>query len=97
MAKMIMIVYNEAVDAEVMEALGACCQKNYTKINSAFGRGQTSGIHLGNDIWPGKNNILYLACEEKNAKRILEAIRELRKKIGREGIKAFLLPLEEIT
>jgi hypothetical protein len=97
MAKMVMIVYNEAVDAEVMGALGACYLKNYTKINGVFGRGETSGTHLGNDIWPGRNNILYLACEEKDAGRILEAVRGLRKKIGHEGVKAFLLPIEEIS
>jgi len=97
MAKMVMIVYNEAVDAEVMGALEACCLKNYTKINGAFGRGETSGTHLGNDIWPGRNNILYIACEEKDVGRILEVVRELRSEIGREGVKSFILPIEEIS
>lgn len=90
-----MISYNEAIDTEVMEALGRCAIKNYTKIPGTFGRGETSGIHLGNDIWPGRNNILYVACEEKQAKEIILAIRELRKKLGQEGVKAFVLALEE--
>jgi len=52
---------------------------------------------LGNDIWPGRNNILYVACEEKQAKQMLGCVEELRKKLGQEGIKAFILPVEELT
>jgi len=97
MLKMAIIVYNEALDLEVMEVLVGCGVKNYTKINAAYGRGESSGTHLGNDIWPGRNNILYIACEEKEAQQILGRVKELRKKIGHEGIKAFFLPLEEMT
>lgn len=97
MLKMAMIVYNEALDAEVMEALEGCTMKNYTKVMGVFGRGTTSGTHLGNDIWPGRNNIIYSACEEKQASQMLACIRELRKKLGKEGIKGFVLPLEEST
>ncbi len=95
--KMVMIVYNEAIDMEAMEALAACNVKNYTKVIGVFGSGYASGTHLGNDIWPGKNNILYVACEEANARQILSRIKELRKKLGREGVKAFILPIEEFT
>ena len=95
--KMVMISYNEAIDMEVSEVLGACGLKNYTKITAAFGRGETSGTHLGNDIWPGRNNILYVACEEKQARQVLSGIRELRTKLGLEGVKAFVMPVEEMT
>jgi len=95
--KMVMISYNEAIDSEVMEVLANCGLQNYTKIMGIFGKGTTSGTHLGNDIWPGRNNILYIACEEKQANQILSCIKELRKKLGKEGIKAFVLPVEEVT
>jgi nitrogen regulatory protein PII len=97
MTKMVMVVYNEALDTEVMEVLENCGLKNYTQLTGIFGRGSTSGTHLGNDIWPGRNNILYVACDEKQARQILIYVKELRKKIGHEGIKAFLLPVEEVT
>jgi len=92
-----MLVYNEAVDNEVMEVLESCATKNYTKITKVFGRGVKSGTHLGTDIWPGRNNILYVACEDAAAKKILVLTKELRKNLGAEGVKAFLMPLEEIT
>lgn len=95
--KMVLVVYNEAVDMEVMEAVGKCGIKNYTKGMNVFGKGTTSGTHLGDDIWPGRNNLLYIACPQKEALALMGSIKELRKKLGREGLKAFLLPLEEIT
>jgi hypothetical protein len=97
MNKMVMVTYNEAIDAEVMEVLANCGLRNYTKIMGAFGRGNASGTHLGNDIWPGRNNILYIAGEEKQINQLLALVKELRKRLGPEGIKAFVLPVEEVT
>lgn len=97
MLKMVMIVYNEAIDDEVMELLTNCGLRNHTKISGVFGQGSASGVHMGNDIWPGRNNILYVACEDKQAKQFFSCVKEIRKELGREGVKAFLLPLEELT
>jgi len=95
--KMLMIVYNEALDDEVMELLERIEAKGYTKIPQAFGRGETSGAHLGTDIWPGLNNILYVACQDSQSEELLIKVKGLREKSGREGVKAFIFPLEEIT
>ncbi len=95
--KMVMISYNEAIDADVMEVLQHCALNNYTKINGVFGKGKASGTHLGDDIWPGRNNILYVACDEKESKKLISCIKELRKTLGKEGIKAFILPIEDLT
>lgn len=92
-----MLAYNEAIDLEVMEQLKALGLKDYTKITSSFGRGQTSGAHLGNDVWPGRNNILYVACQDDKAEELISSIKNLRVKLGREGLKAFSWSLEEIT
>ncbi len=95
--KMVVIAYNEAIDIEVMEILGRCSVRNYTKMTGVFGKGEVSGTHLGNDIWPGRNNVLYVACEETQAKQLMIQIKEARKKLGKEGIKAFVLPVEDIS
>jgi len=97
MMKMVMLVYNEAIDDEVMEALENCALKNYTKIKGVFGKGALSGTHLGDDVWPGRNNILYVACQEAQAKQMLSCAKELRGKLGKEGVKAFSWALEEIS
>ncbi|MFY9402581.1 MAG: PG0541 family transporter-associated protein [Candidatus Omnitrophota bacterium] len=94
---MLMVVYNEVLDDEVMEILDEVRIKGYTKVPEVFGRGEASGTHLGTDIWPGLNNILYIACQDNQLKELLIKIRQLRGKSGHEGIKAFVLPLEEVT
>ena len=56
--KMVMVTYSEAIDIEVMGVLNGCGLANYTKITRVFGKGTTSGTHLGDQIWPGLNYIL---------------------------------------
>ncbi|MFZ5800748.1 MAG: PG0541 family transporter-associated protein [Candidatus Omnitrophota bacterium] len=97
MNKLVIVVYNEALDDEVMDALKQCSVNSYTKINGVFGKGSHSGAHLGNDIWPGRNHLLQIVCDDKPAKELLACVKELRKRLGLEGIKAFLLPVEELT
>lgn len=95
--KMIMIVYNEAMDMEVMELLEGCVMKSYTKILSVQGKGEASGTHLGTEIWPGLNNILYVACEKEDADLLVGCVTNLRKKLGREGVKAFVWDLDRVA
>lgn len=98
MNKMVLISYNEAIDAEVMEALQQCCVvNNYTKIPGVFGKGTSSGTHLGDDIWPGRNNLLLVYCSPQEAKALISCIKQLRIQLGKEGVKAFVLSVEETT
>lgn len=92
--RMVMLCYNEAIDDEVMELLDECALSNYTKAMGVFGKGKSSGTHLGNDIWPGRNNILYIACDDQAAQRLLDRVRALRSEYREEGIKAFCWKLD---
>lgn len=95
---MVMIAYNEAIDAEVMEALQKCCVlDNYTKIPAVFGKGAHSGTHMGNDIWPGRNSLLLVGCPRSEAAALLACVRQLRTQLSAEGVKAFLLPVSQVT
>ncbi len=95
MMKMVLIVYNEAMDQEVMEVLQGCGLVNYTKMMGVFGRGTHSGTHLGNEVWPGRNNILLVHTAAAQARQLLGCVASLKKSLGHEGIKAFVLPVEE--
>lgn len=95
--KMMMMAYNESMEMEVMELLADCGLLNYTKIGRAFGKGEASGAHLGTDVWPGMNSVLYVAFPEENAGRLLDGVRRLRQTLGMEGIKAFVWSLDEVT
>ncbi|MFA4888886.1 MAG: PG0541 family transporter-associated protein [Candidatus Omnitrophota bacterium] len=96
--KMVMVTYNEAIDIEIMEILNGCGLVNYTKVTRrVYGKGTTSGTHLGDQIWPGLNYILFVACEDAQAKQVILGVTNLRKTLGKEGVKAFVMPLEEVT
>ncbi len=95
--KMVMVIYNEAIDVDVMEVLNECGLVNYTKVTRVYGKGTTSGTHLGDQIWPGLNYILYVACDDTQAKQVVLGVTNLRKSLGKEGVKAFVMPLEQIT
>jgi len=90
-------MYNIAINEEVMQILKDVGIEEYTRCERTTGCGKTSGPHLGNHIWPAVNSVLAVAVEDDKKDRLIERIKELRRKLGKEGIKAFVLPLEEIT
>jgi len=95
--KLVIICYNVAIHEEVLEVLEGLEIKSYTRFKEAQGVGRLSGPHLGTHIWPAINSVLIVALEEDKKDKLIEKIRDLRKQLGKEGVKAFVLPLEEIT
>lgn len=95
--KMILIAYNEAVDEEVMEVFRANGQAEFTKWNKVLGWGRQSEPHLMTHIWPKANNFLMACVPDEKTGAIMQGIRELRNRLGHEGIKAFSMPVEDAT
>jgi hypothetical protein len=93
----VFLVYNQAMDEEILEILEELSIFGLTKWVQVQGRGKTSGSHFDTDIWPGANFMLFIALEESVARELLDRVRELRRSRGEEGVKAFLMPLEDIT
>lgn len=94
--KMVFVVFNEGIEAEVMEGLATCHVESYTKLDKVHGVGKLSGPHMGTHIWPASNTLLMIGCEDNTKDQILEAVRKLRGAFPREGVKAFVLPMEEM-
>jgi len=95
--KLVLIAYNEALDEEVEELLHTTGVDGFTKWTKTYGKGQSSGPHLGTHVWPKANNVLAAATEDETAEKLLDGVRELRGRLAAEGIKAFVLPCEEVT
>ena len=95
--KLVMIMYNEAINDEVEGLLEQNGIDVFTKWTKVYGKGRTSGPHLGTHIWPKANNVLAVVTEETAAGKILQDIRELRKRLAKEGVKAFMWEIEDIT
>ena len=95
--KAVLIVHNVAIDGEVneaMEALGVHC---FTKFTDTLGKGQMSEPHLNSDVWPGMNWATLVVVEDLKARQVLDGVRQLRRTLGKEGVKAFMWTIEETT
>jgi len=101
--KLVLIAYNEAIDDEVIEVLQQCGVEAYTKWTGVLGQGTSSGPHLGSHVWPKSNNVLATVLSEDTARTLMDRVRDLRSALGRDGVKtvlglkAFLLPAEDVT
>lgn len=95
---MVMLTYNEAIDMEIMEVVSGCGMQNYTKVvRVVHGKGTASLTHMGNQIWPSLNYLTFVACEDTQANQIVAGIKKLRESLAKEGLKAFVMPLEQIA
>jgi nitrogen regulatory protein PII len=79
-----------------MEELEKAGVKAYTKLPRIHGVGTHSLPHLDSHIWPGVNNGLFIAVEEEKKDEILNRMKELNSTYEKEGLKVFILPLEEV-
>jgi len=95
--KLVLVVYNEAVDDEVLEVLEKVSVESYTKWTKVLGRGERSGPHLMTHVWPKANHVLAAVADDDTAAKLLDGVRELRGRLGREGIKAFSWQVEDAT
>ena len=95
--KLIMIAYSRSVDEEIMEILQANSVEGYTKWTRVLGKGKSSGPHLGDHVWPKLNNVLAVAVPDDKVTPVLSGVREMRERIASEGVKAFVLDIEEAT
>ena len=93
--KRFMIIYAEAADDAMIGALKAAGFLGYTKMVQAQGEGTQSEPKLGTHIWPGKNNVLFLALPDQELDRVRDDLRRLREEHPRAGIRGFVLPMEE--
>jgi len=95
--KLVFITHNIAITDEVMEVLEKLGLKSYTRWEEVTGVGTQSGPHLNTHIWPAKNSALAVVAENEKANALMKKIRQLRQTEAKEGIKAFMWLIEEVT
>jgi len=95
--KAVLIVHNAAIDEEVNEALESVGINCYTKFTNTIGKGRLSEPHLNTDVWPGVNYGTFIVTDQVRAKEIMENVRQMREKLGSEGVKAFMWEIDDIT
>ena len=60
----VFVIYDRAIDEEVLSALGECGIGTYTRWHNASGVGST-GPHQGDNVWPALNNVLMAVIDSQ--------------------------------
>jgi nitrogen regulatory protein PII len=87
--KLVFIVYGNAIDPDVSEALEELGLTSYTKWREVFGKGATSGPHLGDHVWPGVNSMLMIVLDDDQLAPLM------KERFAHEGLKLYSLPVEQ--
>ncbi len=95
--KAVLIVHNAAINEEINEMLMSIGIDCYTKFTNTIGKGRLSEPHLDTDVWPGVNYGTFVVTEQSKAEQAMENVRRMRKKLGSEGLKAFMWEIDDIT
>ena len=94
---MVMIIYNQAIDEEVVELLEAVGIDRYTKWLRVLGKGEASSPRLDTPVWPGANMVLGLVIKGKRRlQRLIKGLKKLDAEVGDKGLFAFRWPVERI-
>ena len=88
----VFVIYDRAIDEEVLAALQECGVGSYTRWHNASGVGST-GPHQGDHVWPALNNVLMAVADSQDQARILERLRALREDFPFTGLRALAVPV----
>jgi hypothetical protein len=89
---LLLIVYDRAVDTDLMQRLEALGIEGYTKLHDAEGKGGR-GIKQGDPIFPGLNNLLLIATTPEKAATIAQTLRAMQDEYAvKPGISIWQLP-----
>lgn len=95
--KSIFIVYDQAYNMDIADALEAVGCKGFTMWQDISGRGSDTGLpHLGNHAWPTMNNALLTFVPDDKVDSILAIIKELDEESPALGLRAFVWNIEKM-
>ncbi|MDO9559874.1 MAG: hypothetical protein Q7I89_09360 [Syntrophales bacterium] len=95
--KMFMVVYSQETNYDVIAQFKKAGIKYYTKMEEARGEGDDHEPKLGTHTWPGKNSVLFIAVPSDQSEAVRGVVKYIRENHPRAGVKAFMLPMEEIV
>ncbi|MCR4439005.1 MAG: hypothetical protein QHJ34_14370 [bacterium] len=95
MDKMLIVIYNDALERAVLDCIEECEVCCFTLIPKVFGRGRTGGARLGTAVWPGENAMLLVVDRQERIEALLERAKQLKTRHHGKGVKAFVLGVEE--
>jgi len=92
-ASLLFIVYSQAIDEEITEAMREFKVSGYTKWTNVQGEGGGEP-HLGNNIWPSVNNCLMVALPTELCEPLAQALKEIKSLYTGIGVQIFWTVLQ---
>jgi len=96
MKKLIYLIFNSALEPEVMELIKKLKVSHYTRWDKVKGVGET-GPHFDDEVWPAVNIALMLVIDESLKDPLAGEVKKIRAEFPAEGIRMLVLPFEEIV
>lgn len=94
--KAVFIVYNQAYNMEIPDALAELGQRGYTMWKDIEGCGGIDGEpHLGNHAWPTMNNAVLTIVPDEKTGEILEFVKRTDEETPDLGLRAFVWNVEQ--
>ena len=75
--KLVLIVCDQGIEADVMEILTQHELRHYTRWTDCQGSGET-GIHEGSPIWPGLNSVVMVVMPEEQIEPLRADLHDMR-------------------
>ncbi len=98
MMKLVLIIFNITLEEDLMELLKRLEVSCLTQWPRLHGKGKSTAPRFESAVWPGANSGVMVVTDEAQAKSLMKEIQVMRETTGkREGIKAFLLNVEDMT
>jgi hypothetical protein len=88
----VFVIYDRAIDEEVLETLSSCCIERYTRWHDVSGVG-ANGPHLGDHVWPALNNVMMAVIDSEGMEPLLGQVRELQERFPFTGLRALAVPV----
>ncbi len=91
------IIANNTVEEDIRQALNDVEDGfSYTRLNNVHGRGNTDP-RMGDAVWPEENFIYIIYTDDVTAGKMVEAVRDVKKRFTIEGIRVFRIPYEDLN
>lgn len=95
--KMVVAIVPEARREELRALIAKHNVHSYSEADNIYGEGAT-GKHFDTRVWPGKSIMVFAVLPRDRKENLLAALREYGKTLyPSEGLRAFVLPVEEIV
>ncbi len=94
--KMLLVVYEAGIDEDLRVVLDEARVAGYTKLTGATGTGR-KGHRFGTQIWPGTNNLLWIALPDGEVTGLVQRLDDLKASyLKPPAMQIFVSPVETV-